>query len=102
MDSIANEALKTNYYTPVALIHRRFLAAGVQYASITYDDSVLPRIQASLRPACFPDGISNTALELFGVNFYVAYRTNMPDSKFWSELGLVVFMSEQFTVIEII
>ena len=102
MDSIANEALKTNYYTPVALIHRRFLAAGVQYASITYDDSVLPRIQASLRPACFPDGISNTALELFGVNFYIAYRTNMPDSKFWSELGLVVFVSEQFTVIEII
>lgn len=102
MDSISNQASVTNYFTPVALIQRRFLAAGVQYATITYEESVMPRIQASLRPACFPDGTSRELLKRFGMEIYIAYRTNQQTAKFWSELGLVVFMSEQFTVIEII
>ena len=102
MDSISNQASVTNYFTPVALIQRRFLAAGVQYATITYEESVMPRIQASLRPACFPDGPSRELLKRFGMEIYIAYRTNQQTAKFWSELGLVVFMSEQFTVIEII
>lgn len=101
MDSIANEAVKTNYYTPVALIHRRFLAAGVLYAAITFDGSVLSRVQASLRPACFPDGSSRMELKQFGVDFYIAYRANMPNSKFWSELGTVVFKNNSYAAIMI-
>ena len=101
MDSIANDAAKTNYYTPVALIHRRFLAAGVLYAAITFDGSVLSRVQASLRPACFPDGISRMELEQFGVDFYIAHRVTMPYSKFWSELGTVVFENSSYAVIMI-
>ena len=101
MDSIANEAANTNYYTPVALIHRRFLAAGVLYAAITFDGSVMSRVQASLRPACFPDGISRMELEQFGVDFYIAHRVNMPNSKFWSELGTVVFENSSYAAIMI-
>ena len=101
MNSIANDAAKTNYYTPVALIHRRFLAAGVQYASITYNDSVLPRIRTSLRPACFPDNLSRSDLKKFGVDFYIAYRSNIKKSNYWSELGKVEFRNDQYVVIQV-
>ena len=101
MDSISNQALNTNYYTPVAVIHRRFLVAGIQNAIISYEDSVLPRIQASLRPACFPDGTSRKQLERFGVNFYVGYRTSLSKLNYWSNLGVVVYQNSLYTVIEL-
>jgi len=101
LDSIANQALNTNYYTPVALVHRRFLAAGVQYASISYADSVLPRIRTSLRPACFPDNLSRSDLKKYGVDFYIAYRPNIKKFNFWSELGKVEFQNDQYVVIRV-
>lgn len=101
MYSISNQALNTNYYTPVAVIHRRFLVAGIQNATISYEDSVMPRIQASLRPACFPDGTSRKQLERFGVNFYVGYRTSITKLNYWSNLGVVVYQNSLYTVIEL-
>lgn len=101
VDSIANQALDTNYYTPVALIQRRFLAAGVRYATISYEKSVMPRIQASVRPACYPDNLSRETLKQFGVDFYIAYRTNKTTTKYWSELGTVVYLGDHFVVIGI-
>lgn len=101
MDSIVNQASNTNYYTPVALIQRRFLAAGVLYAAISYEDSVLPRVQASVGPACYPDKFSLRTLKKFGVDFYIAYRTNKTTTKYWSELGTVVYMRDHFVVVRI-
>ena len=101
LDSIANQAANTNYYTPAALIHRRFLAAGVLYASISYPGSVLPRVRTSLRPACFPDNLSRSDLKKFGVDFYIAYRPNIKKFNFWSELGKVEFRNDQYVVIRV-
>ena len=101
MDSIAIQATSTNYYTTPALIHRRFLAAGVLYASITYDGSVLPRVQASLRAACYPDSTSRESLEDFGVDFFIAYRENNTGSTYWNQMGTVVYRNNAYTTIEI-
>ena len=101
MDSISNQASVTNYYTPIALIQRRFLAAGVQYATISYEESVIPRIQTSLRPACFPDEKSRESLKRFGVEIYIAYRTNQQTAKFWSQIGTVVYQNGLYAVIQI-
>ena len=101
MDSTANQVLNTNYYTSVLLIQRRFLVAGVQYAAISYDGSVLPRVRASLRPACFPDVQSKVTLQKMKVNYYIAYRTEYQNFNYWSELGRVLFQNANYTIINI-
>ena len=101
MDSIAEQALVSNYYTTVTLVKRRFLAAGVLYASITYDGDIKDRVIASLRPACFPDKLSLRLLQENNVDVYLAYRNQVEASEDWSELGEVLFQNSQFVVIEV-
>ena len=101
MDSVAEQALVSNYYTAVTLVKRRFLAAGVLYASITYDGDLKDRVIASLRPACFPDKLSLNLLQENNVDVYLAYRNQVEASADWSELGEVMFKNNQFVVIEV-
>ena len=101
MDSIVNQALSSNYYTSVALIKRRFLAAGVLYASITYDGDLTGRIKASLRPACYPDEISRKMLQENEVDIYLGYRNSIDASANWNDLGQVKFKNDQYVVISV-
>ena len=101
MDSVAEQALVSNYYTAVTLVKRRFLAAGVLYASITYDGDLKDRVIVSLRPACFPDKLSLRLLQENNVDVYLAYRNQVEASADWSELGEVMFRNNQFVVIEV-
>jgi hypothetical protein len=101
LDSVVNQAISSNYYTSVALIKRRFLAAGVLYASITYGGDLTGRIRASLRPACYPDEISRKMLQENEVNFYLGYRNSIDASANWHNLGQVVFKNDQYVVISV-
>jgi hypothetical protein len=101
VDSIAEQALVSNYYTTVTLVKRRFLAAGVLYASITYDGDIKDRVIASIRPACFPDKLSLRLLQENNVDVYLAYRNQVEASADWSELGEVMFKNNRFVVIEV-
>jgi hypothetical protein len=101
LDSIVNQALSSNYYTSVALVKRRFLAAGVLYASITYEGDLTGRIRASLRPACYPDEISRKMLQENEVDIYLGYRNSIDASANWHNLGQVVFKNDQYVVISV-
>ena len=101
LDSVVNQAISSNYYTSVALIKRRFLAAGVLYASITYDGDLTGRIRASLRPACYPDEISRKMLQENDVDFYLGYRNQIDPSASWENLGQVLYRNDQYVVISV-
>jgi len=101
LDSVVNQAISSNYYTSVALIKRRFLAAGVLYASITYDGDLTSRIRASLRPACYPDEISRKMLQENDVDFYLGYRNQIDPSASWENLGQVLYRNDQYVVISV-
>jgi hypothetical protein len=101
MDTVVNQAANSNFYTAVALTKRRFLAAGVLYASITYDGDLTGRIRASLRPACYPDEISRKMLQENDVDFYLGYRNQIDPSASWENLGQVLYRNDQYVVISV-
>lgn len=101
LSSVVDLARKSNYYTTAALIERRFLAAGVLYASITYNGDLTSRLSASLRPACFPDQLSLTMLQENSVDIYLAYRNQSLSVIDWNDLGEVVFRNSQFVIIDV-
>jgi len=101
LGSVVDQALNSNYYTAVTLIKRRFLAAGVLYASITYEGDLSDRIKTSLRPACFPDEISRKMLQENEVDIYLGYRKSIEASANWNNLGQVVFKNDQYVVISV-
>jgi hypothetical protein len=106
MDSIVKEVQNSNYYTAVALVKRRFLVAGVLYASIlyeptSYDGNIKGRIDASLRPACYPDEISRKMLQENEVDIYLGYRNSIDDSANWNDLGQVLFQNRQYIVVDV-
>jgi hypothetical protein len=70
---LTENAEKRNFFTPMVLTKRRFVAAAPNYGSLVSGVDFGPRVRASLLYACEPTLENREALQAFSAQWYLAY-----------------------------
>jgi hypothetical protein len=70
---LTENAENQNFFTPMVLTKRRFVAAAPNYGSLASGVDFEPRVRASLLYACEPTLENREALQAFSARWYLAY-----------------------------
>lgn len=92
-------AEKQNYFTPMVLTKRRFVAAAPNYGSLASGVDFEPRVRASLLYACEPTEENRKALETFSAQWYLAYLPRGVSN--FSAPDEVVFVSGPWVILKL-